>query len=502
MTVCILEEKFQLVDQSEKQSTVLLLTESDLESGGEIEGVSLDKFSDLYGKAIDHSLYPLSLETKTFVFKYNVDRVKKENILDFYDVGAQQLDMICGGLLSQDLISSKYFQPESVVRLVASKKIKEQVKFGSDFLTGLRIKSVGNKVNFTGKPNKTEKRNLAVGDLFEESDVVKSDHYIEAMILTKSLVNTPANFLNPDTYEQFAIDHITELKERGYPVDIEVYDRSKLQNDGAGLILAVGKASQHPPRIIKMTFRPQNPRQTLSLIGKGITYDTGGLNLKPGSAMRHMKKDMGGSASVYGSFLLAVLLERNIEIDAYLAIAENVVSSNSARPGDVYVALNGKSVEIDNTDAEGRLVLADAVTYASREKRDYMFDFATLTGAARIALGSQVDACLCNDKELAELIDSASLETGDWVWRQPRVANYKSYLDSKIANMENTGGRFAGAITAGMFIEQFHDSKRWAHIDTWMWADKPTFLTKEPGPTPKLLCFFSKLLDLIESQES
>ena len=215
--------------------------------------------------------------------------------------------------------------------------------------------------------------------------------------------------------------------------------------------------------------------------------------------MRNMKKDMGGSAAVFGIFVNSVLSNRNLHVTAYLAIAENMVSSNSARPGDVYVARNGIAVEIDNTDAEGRLVLADALTYASEEKPDLLVDIATLTGAARVALGTQVDFCMTNNLELADPILKASIETGDWVWRQPRVEIYNSGLDSRVANIENTGGRFGGAITAGMFLEKFHESKIWLHIDTWMWTDKPNMLSKEVGATPKVVRFINELLNQISN---
>lgn len=335
--------------------------------------------------------------------------------------------------------------------------------------------------------------------LLSEKALSHSDRLIQALRLTKSLVNTPANLLTPETYEQFCKQICAGLKDAGHPVSIEVYDRSKLENDGAGLILAVGKASSHPPRIIKLSYRPKNPKKMVAFVGKGITYDSGGLNIKPGNAMRHMKKDMGGSAAVFGSFLLAVTNKVNLQIDAYLAVAENMISSNAMRPGDVYVALNGKSVEIDNTDAEGRLVLADALTYASRQNPDVLIDVATLTGAARVALGTQVDACVTNSGALSALIDQSSAKTGDWVWRQPYVKTYESQLDSKVASYENTGGRFGGAITAAMFLSKFHDSKNWIHLDTWMWSDRSNMLAKEAGATPKTILFMEELLKNIEN---
>lgn len=502
MSVFILEEKFELVSEASNVK-IFLIDETDLEKNEDgtlkkqFSGVDILEVEGAYGEISDHSLYLADMKSKTYVFKFNVEKLKKSNSLDIYEAGEKHISMICGGMLTSHLISEKYFKLSDVIEFIPSEALVSKVNIDRSFLTGLRIKSVSNKLKFKESTKPAEKRKLNVTNLIDEQNIEASNNHLDAMILSKSLVNTPANFLNPETYEQFAIDYITELKESGHPVDIEVYDKSKLQNDGAGLILAVGAGSNFAPRIIKLTYTPESAKKHIALVGKGITYDTGGLNIKPGSAMRHMKKDMGGSAAVLGSFALSVLNGYENSITAYLAIAENMISASSARPGDVYVALNGKSVEIDNTDAEGRLVLADALTYASKEGSDVLIDIATLTGAARVSLGTQVDVCLSNNLELSEQIHKASIETGDWVWRQPRVEPYYSALDSKVASMENTGGRFGGAITAGMFLERFHNSKNWIHIDTWMWAEKPTTFTKEAGACPKIVTFMEELLENI-----
>ena len=383
MSVVVLNEKINVTDQAGTVH-IHLVESSELseKSDLKIAGLSTKDIHNLYGKISDGGLYLVDAKSRTYLFSFNVSKVSKANQLDYYDAGSNHIAMYLGGTLTSSIISKKYFKNEDIIEFHATDSLKSKVDFNHRFLTGLRIKSVSNKLVL----DSDDKRNINVSSFISEEEIQLSHHYVESMIVTKSLVNTPANLLNPETYESFAIDTVTELKERGFNVDIEVYDKSKLQNDNAGLILAVGKASQHAPRIIKMSYKPTNPSKTLALVGKGITYDTGGLNLKPGGAMRNMKKDMGGSAAVFGSFMLSVLRETNVEITAYLAVAENSVSSNAARPGDVYVAKNGISVEIDNTDAEGRLVLADALTYASEENPEYLIDIATLTGAARVSL--------------------------------------------------------------------------------------------------------------------
>ena len=500
MSVFMLKDKFSVVDDQPTASVTLVdFDELTGKKNLSVKGVDLEFLKSCYGDLIDGSLYCVDLKEKKFVFAVDTDKLIKKNKLDFYQPGNKHINFLLGSKLTIPLINEKYFAKDDILGIAFSEELSKKIDLTHEFLTGLRLKSVSNNIDFSAKSDKNQKkRKINVSSIVSVDGVAASDNYMEALLTAKSLVNTPANFLNPDTYEEFSIDKVTELKERGYNVDIEVFDRSKLQHDGAGLILAVGKASQHAPRIIKLSYRPEGASKLIAIIGKGITYDTGGLNLKPGGSMRNMKKDMGGSASVFGTYILSVLSGVKYNMDIYLAVAENSVSSNAARPGDVYVAKNGIAVEIDNTDAEGRLVMADALCYANETDPDYLFDIATLTGAARISLGTQVDVCLTNNENLAELIHKSSIETGDWLWRQPRPATYESSLDSKVANTENTGSRFGGAITAGMFLEKFHTSSNWMHIDTWMWSDKPNMFAKEAGATPKVVCFMAEFLDKLQ----
>lgn len=497
MSVIVLQEQLELVND---QATLKLIMVSrhDVDTSAAVsKDVDYAALNGLYGELDDHCLYLASASSKTFVYIYNLDKIRKKNRLDLDDMGVTHLEFFCGGILTGSLLSSKFSKSGAVVELCMSDDLRSNLSLSEYFISGLRLKSVSNDLRLDKKSKEISKTRINLSKLVDEKIIEKSNHMVESMIITKSLVNTPANYLNPESYESFARQETARLAGAGKPVTVEVFDRSKLENDGAGLILAVGKASQYAPRIIKLSYRPKNAQKTLALVGKGITYDSGGLNLKPGATMRDMKKDMGGSAAVYGTFLHAVLNEAPINIDAYLSVAENMVAGNAFRPGDVYVALNGTSVEIDNTDAEGRLVLADALTYADREKPDFLIDVATLTGAARISLGTQIDFCVTNNKKLAEELDLASVETGDWAWRQPLVKSYKSSLDSKVATMENGGSRFGGAITAALFLDTFHENKNWLHIDTWMWSEKPNFLTKESGATPKTILLLSKIIERI-----
>lgn len=324
-----------------------------------------------------------------------------------------------------------------------------------------------------------------------------------AMLVTRSLVNMPANILNPESFEVFVRELVRrECDIEGDPnrIAVEVYQRDKLLAEGCGLITAVGQGSDIPPRLVRLTYFPKvqgRALKHLALVGKGITFDSGGLDIKGSSFMRNMKKDMGGSAAALGIFLAVVRLGLPVRVSCYLALAENMVSGRSMRPGDVYRAKNGVTVEIDNTDAEGRLVLADALCYASAEKPDWIIDLATLTGAARTALGPSVDALFCTNPDLEKLLVDTGRLLGDWVWPLPFVEDYEGWLDSNVAEMTNsaTSGH-GGAITAAQFLRKFVGQSNWSHVDTYMWADKPTDLTQEPGATAKCVRLMTHAIGL------
>jgi leucyl aminopeptidase len=217
----------------------------------------------------------------------------------------------------------------------------------------------------------------------------------------------------------------------------------------------------------------------VALVGKGVTFDTGGLNLKPGGGMALMKKDMGGAACVLALFSSLAQAPLKVRLSVYIPIVENSMDGNCFRPSDVIIARNGLTVEIDNTDAEGRLILADAVTRASEDGNALILDMATLTGAARVALGPELPPFFTDDEDLAAGLTSSALATGDHLWRMPLWRPYEDDLESSIANLKNSGGPFAGAINGALFISKFVDTKDnkpiWAHFDVYCWnpKDKP-----------------------------
>jgi leucyl aminopeptidase len=293
----------------------------------------------------------------------------------------------------------------------------------------------------------------------------------QAVNVARHLVNLPPNELNPVTYAGFVQTFMTGLK----GVKVDVWDEKRLRQEGMNLHAGVGQGSNSPPRLIHIRYRPSaaGKKAPVAFVGKGITFDTGGLDIKPSSGMRLMKKDMGGSASVLGLAYWAVRAGVKAPLDFYIATAENSVSGEAFRPSDVLTARNGMSVEIHNTDAEGRLVLADALDVAvtAKEKPRAVIDVATLTGAIKVALGSGMAGVFCNDVKLASTLVQAGYEMGDLAWPMPLFQKYRSSMNSNFADMVNATDGFGGAVTAALFLEKFVRDVPWAHFDIYAWKD-------------------------------
>ncbi|MBY0452738.1 MAG: leucyl aminopeptidase family protein, partial [Bdellovibrionaceae bacterium] len=296
-----------------------------------------------------------------------------------------------------------------------------------------------------------------------------------AVQLARHLVNLPPNEANPETIEEMTLKQLNWPKGK---VKINVWDDKKLKAENMNLLLAVGAGSATPPRMIHIQYRPQakSNKKPVAFVGKGITFDTGGLDIKPSSAMRLMKKDMGGAASVLGLAYWVAHSGCKQPCDFYLALAENGVDAKAMRPSDVYMSRAGLLVEIDNTDAEGRLVLADAMDVAAKQtganEPEYLIDLATLTGAIKVALGAEVAGLFCNDDKLANELEWAGQAVGESNWRMPLVQKYFGSLSSPFADFKNSGEGFGGAITAALFLEKFCNGKKWAHLDIYAWADR------------------------------
>ncbi len=321
------------------------------------------------------------------------------------------------------------------------------------------------------EPYKTSAATGAVVLLTDKpGDIAETVRIAAATALVRDLVNTPALDMGPEQ-----IEAASESIAKRYGATIDVTRGGELEA-GYPMIHAVGMAAERSraPRIIELNWgNPDHPR--IAIIGKGVTFDSGGLNIKPGSGMRHMKKDMGGAAHALG--LGQMIMDGRLPVRLHLLIpaVENSIAGNAFRPGDVLRSRKGLTVEIDNTDAEGRLVLADALTRAAEQEPALIIDFATLTGAARVALGPDLPALFANDHTLAQDISEASISTDDPVWRLPLWGGYDDMLSSDIADLVNSAeGGLAGAITAALFLRRFVDpTTPWAHLDTFAWRPKP-----------------------------
>lgn len=295
---------------------------------------------------------------------------------------------------------------------------------------------------------------------------------VEAIYLGRDLINTPAGDMGPEALEGEA----RKLAAR-HKADVKVIKGEDLLSENYPMIHAVGRAAHEAPRLVHLTWGdPDHP--SLALVGKGITFDTGGLNIKGASGARLMKKDMGGAAH---AIALADMIMANglpVYLSVFLAIAENAISGNAYRPGDVLSSRLGLTVEIDNTDAEGRLVLGDALTRATEDEPDLIIDFATLTGAARVALGPTLPPYFSNRQNVVQDVLDMSDAQCDPLWPMPLWRPYLSYLSSPIADMKNAGGSFAGCMTAALFLERFVKDRPWMHLDVYGW--NPSALPGHP----------------------
>jgi leucyl aminopeptidase len=244
-----------------------------------------------------------------------------------------------------------------------------------------------------------------------------------------------------------------------------VLDEKALGAEKMGAMLAVAVGSDRPPRLVILEHRGAPGKGTLALVGKGVTFDSGGLSLKPSNSMETMKCDMAGAATVLGAMQAIARLELPVNVVAYMGLVENLPSGSAMKVGDVLTARNGKTIEVLNTDAEGRLVLADVLSYAVDRKPDHLIDLATLTGACVVALGDDVAGLMGNNPDWIERVRSAAGAVGEWVWPLPLFDLYADLIRSEVADIKNTGGRPGGALTAGKFLENFVAGVPWAHLD-------------------------------------
>jgi len=284
----------------------------------------------------------------------------------------------------------------------------------------------------------------------------------------RDLVNAPPNLLYPETFVEQVRD-----RAKGCGVRVRVLDENALARGGFGGIAGVGQGSARPPRLATMTYAPAGAKASIALVGKGITFDSGGLCLKPPASMLTMKSDMAGAAAVAATVLAVAELRLPVAVTGYLALAENMPGSNAQRPGDVVTMRGGRTVEIIDTDAEGRMVLGDALALASEKYPDAIVDIATLTGAQVLSLGHRIAAVMANDEDLRGALQTAADSAGEQLWPMPLPEEMRPSLDSQVADLSHKGDRMGGMLTAGLFLREFVGSRRgdagapipWAHLD-------------------------------------
>src|SRR5437868_1045920 len=303
---------------------------------------------------------------------------------------------------------------------------------------------------------------IAVSDVAAAKKAfVAANYVVEAVVIARGVVNEPPNMLFPEEFARRA----GQLRKLG--VDIDVLDVKAMRKLGMGALLGVGQGSAQPSRTVIMRWNGgKKSDRPVAFIGKGVCFDTGGISIKPAGSMEDMKGDMGGAACVVGLMHALAARKAKANVIGAIGLVENMPDGNAQRPGDIVTSMSGQTIEIINTDAEGRLVLADVLWYvATKFKPKFMIDLATLTGAIMVALGTEHAGLFSNNDELAERLIKAGQETGEKVWRMPLGPDYDKLIDSQFADMKNTGTRNGGSITAAQFLQRFVDNTPWAHPD-------------------------------------
>lgn len=335
--------------------------------------------------------------------------------------------------------------------------------------SGLRLRHYKFDKYKTKKPKKDENgapENITI--TLHVADKAATDKAIadrfattEGTLLARHLVNEPPNTLGPVEFANIA----SELTELG--VDVEVLTPTEMKKLGFGALLAVGQGSERPSRLAIMQWHGGKKKDApIAFVGKGVVFDTGGISIKPGGGMEDMKGDMGGAAAVTGLMKTVALRKAKANIVGVIGLVENMPDGNAYRPGDILTSMSGQTIEVINTDAEGRLVLADALWYTQdRFKPKFMVNLATLTGAVMVGLGQEYAGLFSNDDELATNLFEAGTASGEKVWRLPLAPAYDKLIDSRFADMKNTGGRYGGSITAAQFLKRFVNDVPWAHLD-------------------------------------
>jgi len=357
--------------------------------------------------------------------------------------------------------------PEVLIVLPSAKKIKMEMPFhleaviegaylGNHLFDKYKDEkkhSMLKKISFLVKPDVAE----GYGKLLKSITTI-----CEGTIFARDLINTPSNDKKPEQFTKIIAD--TAKKEK---LKVKIFDEKELKRKKFGALLAVAAGSESKPRMIVLEYNPKGAKKTVALVGKGVTFDSGGINLKPTGSLEEMKSDMSGAAAVAATLIVLAKLKPKTKVIGIIPVVENMPSGNASRPGDIVKSYSGKTVEILNTDAEGRLILIDAISYVIKQyKPQVLIDVATLTGACVVALGEKIAGVFSSDIELAQSIVKSGEKTYERCWHMPLPDDYKEDLKSDFADLKNiAGSRWGGAITAALFLSEFVGDTKWAHID-------------------------------------
>jgi leucyl aminopeptidase len=412
-------------------------------------------------------------------------RVKKNKQLKFFNSKGKQEQLVIHKFKLDEKFTVDYFrnhlagfikemQNDEVQSLhifipdinMVKKYFDDKEYFYRSFVEGI---SLGNYTFDKYKKERDKTRNLSVFIHADDEKVIKSaiaknNSVVDGIFFTKDLQNEPPSALRPFELADSVREKLTK-----HGMKVTVFDEKEIKKRNMGGLIAVGQGSNAKPRFIVIEYKPKNKKgngKKIALVGKGVTFDTGGYCIKPWQGMLEMKADMSGAAVVAGTMLAAAKMNLPVEILGVIPAAENMINGEAMRPGDVVKTASGKTIEVGHTDAEGRMILADALDYASKQKPDEIIDFATLTGACVVALGLGVAGLFTKNDSLADELYKAGMKTYDRLWRLPMWDDYNKDNESKIADVNNDGGRWGGAITAAKFLENFVDKKiPWAHLD-------------------------------------
>lgn len=422
-----------------------------------IEFVSKEKLTTLEG-----------LPLKDFDFQG-----KKKEIIELKSFNSFKRLIVIGLGANSEITEKTLMDCGGFAAGIVSKEERVEIKILSDFdeklaieniALGMRLKSYSFDKYISKEEDKKAYKTKEITFITEQkSDFIKGNAIVEGVNLARDLINEPANALYPKTY----VEKINELKNLG--LEVEILDKKDLEKIGMGALLSVSWGSDKEPyvAIIKHNGNPSQEKP-LAFVGKGVTFDTGGYSLKPAGGMMDMKKDMTGSAVVVGLMKTLAIRKAKVNAIGVVGLVENCVNGSAIKPGDIVKSLSGKTIEVLNTDAEGRMVLADILWYTQEKyKPEFMINLATLTGAMIVALGGERAGLFANNQDLADKIAKAGDKTGELVWQLPMGEEYSRYLKSPIADLQNisTAMKGAGSIFAAMFLKEFVNECSWAHLD-------------------------------------